>query len=358
MHFLKLQCRNLRNLGDVCVEFSSHINVFVGDNGAGKTSILEAAFLLSRGRSFRPGTKDALLQRGAREFTVFAELQYYPGTCHRLGIQREQGDWRCRFDGETITLSEVVRRCAVVCFEPGSHALIAGPAEERRHYLDWGVFHVEQDFLTIWRRYQRALKQRNYLLRQGRQDDENCLAWEIELNQAADLIDQMRQEYLKFLLPHLAQLLAKFLPELGAFELCYKRGWQESTSLLEVLAQQRLRDLARGHTNQGCHRADWNLSFEYAPQREHLSRGQEKLLALACLLAQASHYAEAHQEWPILCLDDFASELDLAHQEAVLDWAQQGNAQWLITGTERLRSLQTGSACMFHVEQGWARRVL
>jgi DNA replication and repair protein RecF len=148
------------------------------------------------------------------------------------------------------------------------------------------------------------------------------------------------------------------LPELGALELRYRRGWAEDRDLVQQLRELRGRDLARGHTTLGAHRADWSLSFEQAPLREHLSRGQEKLTALACLLAQAELYAECRGEWPIVCLDDLASELDQPHQAAVAAQLVAAGAQVLLTGTEVPQALQTLPSRVFHVEQGQLTRLL
>src|ERR1700761_4192039 len=126
MRLEQLRVRGLRCLSDTDLTLEAGINVFVGDNGAGKPSILEAAFLLSHARSFRSGAKDALLQRGAEALSVFAELRHADGRGRRLGLGRQGTRWEARMDGEAVSLSELVGECAVVCFEPGSHALIAG----------------------------------------------------------------------------------------------------------------------------------------------------------------------------------------------------------------------------------------
>jgi DNA replication and repair protein RecF len=256
-------------------------------------------------------------------------------------------------NAEDVRMGQLVRECAVVCFEPGSHALIAGASDERRRFLDWGVFHVEQSFLLAWRRYQRALKQRNSLLRkEGMPDEALYLPWEEELARNGTLIDQWRKAYLDSLLPYLRDQVSLFLPELGALELRYRAGWPEDQGLAAALLGQRARDRARGHTTCGIHRADWSLSFEHAPQREHLSRGQEKLVALASLLAQAHLDAERRAEWPIICLDDLASELDRHHQASVVESLLEVGAQIFITGTELPEALQRVQARVFHVEQG------
>lgn len=353
MWLQSLRIRGLRCLADVTIPLQPGVSIFAGPNGAGKTSVLEAAFLLSHARSFRSGAKDALLQRGAESLSTFAELQHLDGRVRRIGLGRQGARWDARMDGESVSLGELVGECAVVCFEPGSHALIAGGAEERRRYLDWGVFHVEHEFIGAWRRYQRALKQRNSLLRSPNTVSESLfLPWETELDATATLIDRFRALYLEALRPHIAEATAGLLPELGAVEIRYRRGWADDATLGEVLASQRGRDLARGHTTAGSHRADWSIAFEQAPQREHLSRGQEKLTALGCVLAQAALYAERRGERPIVCLDDLASELDKPHQAAVVEQLRSAGAQVLVTGTEVPEALQGGPAQVFHVEQG------
>lgn len=353
MRLERLQLQRLRCISDVSLTFGPGFNVLVGANGAGKTSVLEAAFLLSHGRSFRSGAREALVQRGGAGLNIFSSVVHDNGVVHRLGLGRQGSRWEARLDGQDVALGELIRECVVVCFEPGSHALIAGPADERRSFLDWGVFHVEQNFLDTWRRYQRALKQRNSLLRRESLPDEALLGpWESELARTGTMIDRWRQAYLDALLPFLREQAALLLPELGGMDLRYRRGWSEDEDLAEVLAAQRSKDQGRGHTTSGPHRADWSVSFQHAPLREHLSRGQEKLTALVCVLAQAWLDAGRRGEWPIVCLDDLASELDLAHQGAVIDSLRQTAAQVLVTGTERPAVLAAESIRMFHVEQG------
>lgn len=353
MRLDRLSIRDLRCLHEVDLALAPGINVFVGANGAGKTSVLEAVFLLSHARSFRSGAREALLARGAPRLSVFAELRRTGDRLLRLGLGREASRWEARLEGEGRSLGELIAECAVTCFEPGSHALIAGAAEERRRFLDWGVFHVEHAFLGTWRRYQRALKQRNSLLRAGMEPGSPLYGpWEAELTDLADWIDAQRGAYLQRLRSRLHDCVNALLPELGVPELRYRRGWAEDRDLREQLESQRGRDLSRGHTSLGAHRADWSLAFEHAPQREHLSRGQEKLAALGCMLAQARLYAEQHGDWPIICLDDLASELDEGHQAAVITQLAESGAQVLVTGTSLPEPLRGLPHRLFHVEQG------
>ncbi|MBU6247948.1 MAG: DNA replication/repair protein RecF [Xanthomonadaceae bacterium] len=351
MRLTRLKVNSLRCLVDVSLDLAPGINAFVGANGAGKTSVLEAAFLLSHGRSFRSGARDALVRRGERALGIHAEVVRVDGRVDRLGLGKDGAHWQARVNFEASSVADLLGRCAVVSFDPGSHALVAGGAEERRRFLDWGVFHVEHGFLLLWRRYQRALKQRNSLLRQRVTDPALYEPWESELDDMAARIDALRRQYLDALAPRLASTAATLLPELGPIALRYRPGWSEQGTLGEQLAMQRSRDLARGHTSLGPHRADWQAGFEHAPQREHLSRGQEKLTALALLLAQADQYNRQHGEWPVVCVDDLASELDRSHQAALVRQLRDVGAQVLVTGTELPESL-AGDVHLFHVEQG------
>ncbi|SEW24123.1 DNA replication/repair protein RecF [Luteibacter sp. 329MFSha] len=360
MKFESLRISGLRCLDGVSLTPAPGINVFVGPNGAGKTSVLEAAYLLSHGRSFRAGSRDVLLKRGATTLSVFAEVRTADERVRRLGLGREGGRWQARVDGDSAaSLGALVQECAVVCFEPGSHDLIAGPSDERRRYLDWGLFHVEHAFVNQWRRYQRALKQRNAALRQGGNVDPAVLApWEAELAQAGEGITVFRRGYLERLMPHVQGFMRNVLPELGEFSIRYKAGWDEANDLATTLADRRLRDIGRGHTTVGPHRADFSVAFEQAPLREHLSRGQEKLCALACLLGQASLHAEIRGEWPVVCLDDLASELDRTHQEWVVAQLLGRDVQVFVTGTEIPSALVDQPVTVFHVEQGQVRGLL
>jgi DNA replication and repair protein RecF len=359
VRLVQLRLGNLRSFESLDLDLDPGWNVFVGPNGAGKTTILEAAYLLSHARSFRSGASAALTRRGADGFTVFGRVATAAGGSNNAGLARVAGALDARFDGESVPVAELLRHVAVSCFEPGSHEILSGASEVRRRFLDWGVFHVEHDFIRVWRAYQRALKQRNALLR-GEGSVGALDSWDRALAIPGTELSRLRCEYAQRLSVAIMDSAASLLSELGTPRFALSDGWTSEDDALAELGGARADDLRRRFTTRGPHRADWSLSFELAPRREHLSRGQEKLCALACVLGQATVFANVRGEWPIVCIDDLASELDQPHQEKLLRVLATVDAQTLISGTEVPQALRDVGASprMFHVEPGKVRPLI
>jgi len=359
VQLIELRLENLRNIVELQVEPARGFNVFTGDNGAGKTSILEAVYLLSHGYSFRTRRSELLVRTGAGNLSVFGVVGRESGAMRRLGMVQSDGRWSARVDGVTPpTLASALVHAAAVCFDPGAHALISGPSDERRRFVDWGVFHVEPGHAETVRRYRRALRQRNLGLREGLADRE-LDAWDHELVLTAEPVTAARERYLERLVPRLKRLLAEYLPELGEAMVHTSPGWHVDRPFAGVLADARALDRTRGHTTRGPHRADWSITFPGAARREHLSRGQEKLCAIAGALAQAELYRSDHGDWPIVLLDDLPSELDAAHQDQVLQSLAGADQVWLSSTDVPATFGRTGAAFRrFHVEQGRIQALL
>ncbi|GAB6195837.1 DNA replication/repair protein RecF [Lysobacter xanthus] len=362
MQVSRLDIHHLRRFDEVSLEPAPGLNLFVGDNGAGKTSVLEALHLMAYGRSFRGRVREGLVQAGAEALQVFVQWQESAQENPRLrraGLRHSGSDWTGRLDGEPVAqIGELCAALAVVTFEPGSHELIHGGSEVRRRFVDWGLFHVEPAFLRPWRRYARALKQRNMLLKQ-RVRDAQLDAWDTELAETGEELTEQRQRYVDALSPGFTAVAADLAPGLGAARLAYTPGWRrEELSLSDALLLVRDRDLASGHTSVGPHRADWRPVFADIPGRDALSRGQGKLAALSALLAQADFHADVTGQPPVFALDDLASELDRTHQRRVLQRLVERGSQVFVTGTDlpaAIAELELDPA-VFHVEHGRVSR--
>lgn len=360
MRVSELRVDGLRNLRAVQCRPGPGFNLVLGGNGAGKTSVVEALHVLSHGRSFRTGQIDTLVGRDVDAFELYVDLDRAPGRSG-LGMRRDAAGWTLRQDGQTVpTLVEFVRAVAVVTTEPESHLVVTGPAEGRRRFLDWLLFHVEPDFLGSWRRYLRALRQRNAALRAGG-SDAAVAAWEGELAGHGEQIDRHRRTSLAQLVPDIQAMLTRLLPDLGECQARFRQGWPKDMALAEALAEGRGSDRERGFSQRGPHRSDWRLEFASGIGQGQLSRGQAKLAAIACLLGQASDYRRRQGQWPILVCDDLGAELDAERQGRLLDWLAATGGQVFITATapgpgwaERLPA----DARRFHVEQGRLRPLL
>ena len=366
MRLTRLDLRNVRNLASVSLQPAPGLNLLLGDNGAGKTSVLEGLHVMAYGRSFRGRVRDGLIRRGADALEVFVEWRDGDGLdepLRRAGLRHTGQDWSGRLDGTDVgQLGDLCAALMVVTFEPGSHALISGSSEVRRRFLDWGLFHVEQDFLPQWRRYARALRQRNALLKSGASNGQ-LDAWDLELCEAARPLDIRRDAYLRRLHGAVQLVAAEIAPGLGLPELVFHPGWRrQELSLADALLVARDRDRAVGYTSVGPHRADWRIRFEDRPEQGLLSRGQAKQTALCCLMAQAQDCAaRSAGRWPVIALDDLASELDRHHQHQVLTYLHRVRAQVLLSGTEQPShwpSALLGEATMFHVEHGEVQATL
>ncbi|GAA5002116.1 DNA replication/repair protein RecF [Pseudoluteimonas lycopersici] len=354
MHLTRLRVRDLRCVIDAEIEPHARLNVITGLNGAGKSSLLEAIHLIAYGRSFRGRVRDGLIGSGSSAVEVFVEWAER-NRLRRAGLRHTGARWEARLDGEPVdllgTLSAAV---AVLTFEPGSHALIDGSSEVRRRYLDWGLFHVEPSFLSHWRRYARGLKQRNALLKQGAANQ--LPAWEMEMAEAGERITEARRRYVGELSLGLSAMASALSPDLGPLALEFASGWKEQDlALADALLLARDRDFAAGFTTVGPHRANWRLHSSLWPAGEAPSRGQAKLCALACLLAQGEHFRKTRGEAPIFLLDDFAAELDRRHQQRLLEVLRGEVWQVFMTGTESPQGLEDADFAGFHVERGHVR---
>ena len=315
MRVKSLSIKNLRNISSTQLDLDPSLNCFIGDNGAGKTSILEALSVLSKGRSFRTGQISSIIGPDGHNFQVVSKIESHAGEPHQLGMERDADKWSARHNGEDVTqLSELTQLLPHVLLAPGSHTLVSGPPDGRRKYLDWGVFHVEHSFLTLWRRYNRVLKQRNAALRQTNMMVVESL--DPQLIRLGEELHQAREHHAGLLNVMLQQKLPLFNLTLEGAKLSYRKGWA-GDSLAHAIELSKNRDIERGSTGPGPHKADLYITLNGTAARERLSRGEQKAMTAAMIMAQAQLICDSGER-PILLLDDLSSELDGDHLTKVL----------------------------------------
>ena len=345
-----VEIRNFRCIEHGCLQFDRRGTGIVGDNASGKTSLLEALFFLGHGRSFRTATRARLVRRGTDRFQVVARLRDEDRE-FVASAEHGSGATQMRLAGHGVSsVADIAEVLPLQVIDPGVHRLIDEGSARRRRILDWGVFHVKQDFLFHWRRYQRALLQRNAALREAL-DTSLIAAWDDELMSSADQVNSARLAYFGTFKERFEQLASALLAETVTLE--YRRGWEDGLPLAQALTGVRQRDARLGTTTVGPHRADLAIRSEGVLARDRVSRGQQKLLASALILAQihSLHDLSVPRETCLL-LDDPAAELDVDKLGKLLSAIEKLPAQLIVTSVTRagLHGIEIGR--MFHVEQG------
>ncbi|MCH9644965.1 MAG: DNA replication/repair protein RecF [Gammaproteobacteria bacterium] len=355
---LDLQVTHFRNLSQLHLPYCSQYNVFYGKNGSGKTSILESIYYLSMFKSFRTSAYQRLLQYHKDSFSIFIKLQRDKKLIP-IGVQRDNtGAKQIRINGEKVnSIALLAKQLPVIMINPHTYRFFHDGPKVRRSFMDFGLFHVKQEFYDVWKQYQHVLKQRNACLKQRAARNE-VEAWASDFCSVAELIHQYRKEYLAiFELKYLA-LLEEILPDYKNLKLKYNPGWDIETSLATLLEQTYYADSKVGFTQQGPHRADLQLYYDNdIPVQDVFSQGQQKLASYALYLTQGAVLQQLEQVSPIYLIDDLPSELDCDRNSQIVEILKQINAQIFVTGVEK-RDLESWADLknmkMFHVKQGVA----
>ena len=329
--------------------------LIVGPNAAGKTSLLEAIAYCGLGRSFRGATTDKLVRRGAAEFVVVADVER-GGVRGKVGVRNGKGGLEVSVGGEHGGgAAALAAALPVQVIDPEIHALVAGGPEERRRFLDWVVFHVEQGFLDSWRRYRRVLKQRNACLKAGGRESD-LVAWDRELIEYAEAVTAQRESTFALIEPLLAEVAERLLGAAVGFE--FRRGWKSELDLAAALQESRDRDRKLQTTHVGPQRADIRLVFDDRVAKKMVSRGQQKLLACAMVLAATEVYQEVAGEPLLILLDDPAAELDDRSLGRLVAELERLGSQIIATSLDAGRPSFAHPPRMFHVEQGQLQRAV
>jgi DNA replication and repair protein RecF len=351
----QLRIQNFRCIAAAELEFSARLNVFTGPNGAGKTSLLEALYCLGRAKSFRTPDRGALIRVGAREARLDGTMQGVTGRSD-IGVRLTAAGIEVHLAGQAGgQVADLVSALPFQAIDADIGEVVRGPPTNRRRLLDWGVFHVKHDYLSRWRRCDRALRQRNAALRTNA-TAELLKAWEMELVAAAMEVEEARRDYVRALSTRVEHIGERLLgTKVGVRCL---RGWPEGEDLAELLQASRETDRQLGHTRCGPHRADLQLEIRSQKPRWSASRGEQKLLGAGLALAQCD-LAASHLGRPIaLLVDEPAAELDREHLDRLISTTLDQPAQVFIAAiTSEGLSLDRDRA-MFHVEHGIPKALL
>lgn len=359
MYLTQLDICQVRNLQNVSIIPGKRYNYIFGENGSGKTSLLEAIYLLSLARSFRTNHIKQVISHNSDFLRVFARLNLADDVKNTtIGIERTKLKTRIRINGtDSQNVAELSSLLPIQIINPDVHKLLEQGPKMRRQFVDWGVFHVEHQFLHTWQQYYRVLKQRNAGLRK-KLPGKVVSTWDPQLIDLAKKITLDRESYISHFLPYFNIYVEKLIGL--KVEIKYHRGWNNEFSLTDTLAKSFEKDVYRGFTASGPHRADLQILYNGFPVQEVFSRGQHKLLVCAMRLSQISYLEKELGQKCVILVDDLSAELDEKHRQRLLELLIDTQAQLFLTATERdsIRLPMENNSKMFHVEHGILKEVV
>lgn len=355
-----LQIINFRNLLAVeCHPVPAGLNIISGENGSGKTSLLEAIYYLSHGRSFRSGNANKLINHEQTKFSLYASLQSQHHVQVPVGVERARnGESTLRVASKEVnSVREAAEYLPIRMINAHSYSLLEAGPQYRRQYLDWGLFYHYPHFFNAWRHFERALKQRNILLK-ARASAAELAAWTQELIKYGNELNLLRQDYVAEISPIIEGCVQQLLG-MEPLHLSYYPGWDESVDYEQALAESYADEMRLGYTQCGPHRADLDIAINMIPAKYYLSRGQQKLLICAMILAQGILFTQRNNHNIVYLIDDLPAELDANSRAKLINLLVHQNAQVFITAiesqlvSEGLLSHPHVARKLFHVEHGY-----
>ncbi len=344
-----LRIHNLRNIEEIELEPEWGINLIWGPNGSGKSSILEAIYLLGRGRSFRGRESRPLIRDGSDSLELYARIEYGSGEQVGVGLRKDRQSSEARIGNSSVRrISDLATTLPISIITPQSHEILERGPQYRRRFVDWGVFHVEHQYREVAERYRHILQQRNAALKQRRSD---APVWSQGLVEAGEQLEQIRSSYLEKLNRSISRVMESLSWE-SEITLEWRRGWPAGIGLEEALTDSMERDRARGYTSIGPSRADLVVRMDGERVERRASRGQQKLIVAAMVIAQAALAKEGGGIDPIMLVDDLPAELDRESRKKLMGLLQQTGLQVFVTGIEQESFQGMGIEQVFHVEHG------
>tara|TARA_Y100000034_G_scaffold114236_1_gene150144 strand:- start:2774 stop:3868 length:1095 start_codon:yes stop_codon:yes gene_type:complete len=359
MSLSHLSLNNFRNIEALTLEPVNGINIIYGENGSGKTSLLEAIYFLSHGKSFRTAKHKNIIQHQQDKFVIHGRKALHDLSIP-IGISKNQaGETSLKIQGKTSRkISELAQLVPVQVITPESYSLFFGGPKERRKFLDLGLFHVEHDFFYLWQSFNKVLKQRNALLKSKPRDYfEQIKFWDKEFVRLAEQINNLRIAYISRFKQQFFDKMCAELTLVSDLEINFHAGWKESETLSEALEQSFERDAKQGFTSKGPHKADFSFSVSGNSVENTFSRGQLKLLLYALKVTQNSLIESETDKQSILLIDDLPSELGEDTKDKVGQLLTHCDSQLFISSilSESISAVvepMQRELKMFHVKHG------
>lgn len=319
MRLASLRVQNVRTHEECSLDIAPNVTLVTGRNGSGKTSLLEAIYISLQGISFR-GSDNEILRQGAPWYRIDSEIENGGVRTVKFDPSRSAGKKQFEVDGKTSYRLTYANKYPVVLFEPEDMRLVHGSPERRRRFLDRFIAQFDPEYALSLRRYERALRQRNILLKSHSSSDD-LFVWDVSLSKYGAYIINRRLEVVSKIQPNLESVYKDIAQSDDAVKIEYTADYKDSIEqrLLSDLHYSASRDKALGYTSVGPHRHDLLFELNSSPAASIASRGEVRTMVLAIKFIEVDILKGSTDKDPIILLDDVFSELDEPRQKAMME---------------------------------------
>ncbi len=351
MFITNIKLQNFRNYEKQEINLDENINIFYGENAQGKTNILEAIFISAMGKSFRAKRDNELIKFGEKE------------ACIEIVFEKENREKKIKvninekkqiiLNGIKITkLSELLGNLNIVIFSPDDINVLKDGPQKRRKFLNMMISQLKPGYIYYFNLYKKTLEQRNNFLKQIKfkgKSEQNLEIWDESLSNYAEKIHNYRLEYIKKINNKIKKIHENITQKKENIEMEYISDFKNKEEFYNLLKINRKKDIEKGYTTKGIHRDDFNIYINNNLVNIYGSQGQHRTAMLSLKLSELYIIKDEINEFPILLLDDFMSELDEKRIKNFLNNIE--NTQVIITGTEKI-ILEKNKINVYNVKQG------
>lgn len=353
MFLKKFNARYFRCITDLSIDFNPGMNIIIGANAQGKTSLLEAIHFLSLARSLRTNNEKELVQYEKEGFLlkgeVFSNIDNHEKTS--IDMKWLKGDKRIYVNGINLDkVSELIGRIRIIFFTSDFSNLVSEGASYRRRFMDVQLSQIDSNYLRALQGYQHALRQRNELLRKKDVKRDELWIWEVQMAEFAKTLIEKRNEFIKNIRPFASDIHHQIVSE-ERLEINYVPDVLGDV-FLKKLEESREMDIQRGQTAHGPHRDDIDIKINGHSVRQYASQGQKKTCAYAIRISEIYLSKEKKEDMPIVLADELFSDLDPQRGKRFLETIPE-KIQIIITAVDEIfcRNLERDFE-MFRIRRG------
>lgn len=347
MAIKSIKCHNFRNLTQNSLTFNPHLNIIYGKNGSGKSSLLEAIYIVSTGKSFRSNYLKYAIHHDEDNFILYSQFDF-----HTVGIKKDQSSFITKLNSKRINKRSILaKQQAALILDSNCFNLLNSSSKNRREFIDWALFHVEHNFSDLWIQYNKTIKQRNKLLKTKGIDQ--IKYWNDLIINTVDNIHPLRIALINKL-QNIITTKSDSYSILKNVSIEYKQGWTKDHSFKEALEKKQNNDLKKGFTSVGVHLSDIKFFIKGKEIKEVFSRGQQKQFIILIQKIMFEYVSNNVSTKPIFIIDDLASELDQNSMNNVIVSLLEKDYQIFVSSINLDSSLHEikNDKSVFHVEHG------